>query len=63
MIFFNLVFSTPALCTSGMSFMADRHDFIRRGMRAVVLDRRVAVWELIEDEEAEESDSINMTDE
>ena len=33
------------------------------GLPTVVLDRRVAVGELIKDEEAEESDDINMTDE
>ena len=36
---------------------------LSEGLLTVVLDRRVAVGELIEDEEAEESDSINMTDE
>ena len=33
------------------------------GLPTVVLDRWVAGGELIEDEEAEESDNINMTDE
>ena len=36
---------------------------LSEGLPTVVLDRRVAVGELIEDEEAEESDNINMTDE
>ena len=34
-----------------------------KGLPTAVLDHRVAVGELIEDEEAEESDNINMTDE
>ena len=47
-----------------------RDDFFRAatpvytdGLPTVALDRRVAVGELIKDEEAEESDNINMTDE
>ena len=36
---------------------------LSEGLPTVVLDRRVAVGELIEDEEAEESDNINMIDE
>ena len=32
------------------------------GLPTVVLDRRVAFGELIEDEEAEESDNMDMTD-
>ena len=36
---------------------------LSEGLPTVVLDRRMAVGELIEDEEAEESDNINMTDE
>ena len=33
------------------------------GLATIVLDRWVAGGELIEDEEAEDSDNINMTDE
>ena len=59
MIFFNLVFSTPALSTSGL-FLWPTGMILSEGLPTVVLDRRVAVGELIKDEEAEESDKINM---
>ena len=62
MIFFNPVFSTAALSTSGL-FLWATGMILSEGLPTVVLDRRVAVRELIEDEEAEESDNINMTDE
>ena len=36
---------------------------LSEGLPTFMIDRRVAVGEPIEDEEAEESDNINMTDE
>ena len=62
MIFFNLVFSTPVLRTSGL-FLPPKGVILPGGLPTVVLDRWVAGGELIEDEEAEESDNIYMTDE
>ena len=62
MIFFNRVFSTPVVNTSGL-FLSPKGVILSGALPTVVFDLWVAGGGLIEDEQAEESDNINMTDE